>query len=100
MSIKIGDIEFAKSKEAQYVVTRYGSDTIGIRARVQSGKDLKQTEEQLYKLREGRTVEIEILNEDGNVIKGTYKINELNWKKERKDSGDYELVFNVGLQKQ
>jgi len=100
MFIRIGDVEFAKNDQAQYVVTTYAGGSIGMRARVQSGEDLKQSEEKLYKLREGRTQEIEILTAEGTTIKGQYKINELNWKKEKKDDGQYELVFNIGLQKQ
>jgi hypothetical protein len=100
MFIRIGDLEFTGSSIAQYTLTWYSADTIGIRARVQSGKELQQNEEKLYKLREGRTQEIEILTEDNSTIKGSYKINELNWKKERKADGEYELVFNIGLQKQ
>jgi hypothetical protein len=44
-------------------------------------EQLKRDEEKLYKLRDGRTVEIEILTEHGNTIKGLYEINELYWKK-------------------
>jgi hypothetical protein len=99
--IKIGDVEFAKGSDTtNYTVTKYSATSIGIRARVQSETDLKQNEEKLYRLREGRTQEIEILNDDGSSTRGIYKINELNWKKQRKDDGDYELVFNIGLQKQ
>jgi hypothetical protein len=102
MFVKIGDVEFTKSNEAWYTVTKYGGGSIGIRARVQPGNELKLDEAKLYKLREGRTEEIEILTEDGNTIKGLYKINELNWKKERtkEDTGDFQLVFNIGLQQQ
>jgi hypothetical protein len=102
MLVKIGDITFAGSNDALYTVTAYGGGSIGIRARVQQGKELKLDEDKLYKLREGRTEEIEILTEDGNTIKGSYKINELNWKKERKkeNTGEFELIFNIGLQKQ
>jgi len=99
MFIRIGDIEFTGSVEAQYSVTRYSAASIGIRARIQAGKWLKQDEESLYKLREGRTEEIEILADDDSAIKGLYKINELNWKKEPKNDEGYELVFNIGLQK-
>jgi hypothetical protein len=100
MFVKIGDVEFTKSDQAQYGITGYAGGSIGIRGRVQSEKDLKLTEEQLYRLREGQTKEIEILTDDGNTMRGIYKINELSWKKERKNDGNYELVFNVGLQKQ
>ncbi|HXQ91751.1 MAG TPA: hypothetical protein VN739_02000 [Nitrososphaerales archaeon] len=100
MFVKIGNVVFARSEEAQYTITSYAGGSIGIRGRVQSAKDLKQTEEDLYKLREGHIEEIEILTDDGTTLKGPYKINELNWKKERKNDGTYELLFNVGLQKQ
>ena len=100
MFVKIGDIEFADSSRAQYTITKYGGGSIGIRARVQSGDNLKKDEEILYKLREGRTYEIDILSDDGVATKGSYKINELNWKKEKKtDGAEYELIFNLGLQK-
>jgi hypothetical protein len=100
MFVKIGDVVFVKSDQAQYTITGYAGGSIGIRGRIQSAVDLKQTEEELYKLREGRIQEIEIQTDDGTTMKGPYKINELNWKKERKDDGNYELLFNVGLQKQ
>ncbi len=100
MFIRIGDVEFTDSIEAQYSVTRYSASSIGIRARVQSEKEVKQDEEKLYKLREGKAENIEILTGDGSTVKGSYKINELNWKKERKEDGSYELIFNIGLQKQ
>jgi hypothetical protein len=100
MFVKIGAVVFAKSEQAQYTITSYAGGSIGIRGRIQSEKDLKQTEEDLYKLREGHIEEIEILTDDGSTLKGPYKINELNWKKERKNDGTYELLFNVGLQKQ
>jgi len=102
MFVKIGDVEFTASDDAQYTVTKYGSGSIGIRARVKAGKDLKLDEDKLYSLREGRSQEIEISTDDGITVKGLYKINELNWKKERKkdEEGGFELVFNIGLQKQ
>ena len=100
MFVKIGNVEFTKSIQAQYTITGYAGGSIGIRGRVQSEKDLKKTEEELYRLREGHTEEIEIVTDDGNTMRGLYKINELNWKKERKGDGTYELLFNVGLQKQ
>ena len=100
ISIKIGDAEFTKSDRAEYVVTMYGGSSIGIRARVQSVKDTQEDEAKLYKLREGRTQEIVISSDDGTTIKGMYKINELNWKKQMKADGVYELAFNIGLQKQ
>ncbi len=61
MSIKIGDVEFTKSDRAEYVITTYGGGSIGIRARVQSEKDTQLDEAKLYKLREGHTQEIVIL---------------------------------------
>lgn len=100
MFIKIGSVILTKSTEAQYTIQGYMGGSIGIRGRVQSEKDVKLTEEGLYLLREGHIQEIEVLTDDGNSMTGLYKINELNWKKEKKDSGDYELVFNIGLQKQ
>jgi hypothetical protein len=100
MFIRIGEVEFTGSNEGHYSVTRYSVSSIGIRARVQMGKEFKQDEDKLYKLREGSTQDVEILTGEGSPIKGPYKINELNWKKERKDDGAYELVFNIGLQKE
>jgi len=66
---------------------------------VQSEEDIRSTEKELYMLREGRDEEIEILTDDGKTMTGSYRINELNWKKERRTDGSYELVFNIGLQK-
>ncbi|MGH2447490.1 MAG: hypothetical protein ACRDFS_02645 [Chloroflexota bacterium] len=100
MFIKIGSVVLTKSPGAQYTIQGYMGGSIGIRGRVQSEKDVKSTEEELYLLREGHTEEIEVLADDGKSMTGLYKINELNWKKERKDNGDYELVLNIGLQKQ
>lgn len=100
MFIKIGSVVLTKSPEAQYTIQGYKGGSIGIRGSIQSDKDLKSTEEGLYLLREGHVQEIEVLTDDGNSMTGLYKINELNWKKERKSNGDYELVFNIGLQKQ
>jgi hypothetical protein len=100
MFIKIGNVVLTRSTGAQYTIQGYAGGSIGIRGRVQSEEDLKLTEEELYLLREGRIQEIEVLTDDGRSMTGSYKINELNWKKERKDTGDYELVFNIGLQKQ
>jgi hypothetical protein len=103
MYVKIDNVEFSnKTDGGQYVVTSYGRGSIGIRARVQAGKDLENDEAKLYSLREGRTAQVEILTDGGSTIKGTYKINELNWKKEKKKDDDqsYELVFNIGLQEQ
>jgi len=100
MFVKIGDVQFANSDLAQYTITKYGGGSIGIRARVQSGEGLKKNEELLYHLREGRTYDVDILEDDGTSTKGSYKINELNWKKQKKSEGeDYELLFNLGLQK-
>ena len=73
--------------------------SIGIRGRVKSEEDVKSTDAELYLLREGQIQEIEVLTDDGNSMTGSYRINELNWKKEKKDDGNYELVFNIGLQK-
>ena len=100
MFIKIGSVEITRSAEAQYTVQSYAGGSIGIRGRVQSEADLKLAEEKLYLLREGRKEEVAIQSDDGRVITGPYKVNELNWKKERKNDGSYELVFNIGLQKQ
>jgi hypothetical protein len=100
MFIRIGSVEITRIVGAQYTVQSYAGGSIGIRGRVKSGADLKTTEEKLYLLREGRMEEVEVQTDDGKVFRGSYKINELNWKKERKDTGDYELVFNIGLQKQ
>jgi hypothetical protein len=100
MFIKIGDIVLTKSSGAQYTIQGYMGGSIGIRGRVQSEKDVKLTEDSLYLLREGHVQDIEVLTDDGKSMTGSYKINELNWKKDRKADGDYELVFNIGLQKQ
>ena len=100
MLFKIGDIEFTKSEGDQFTLTSYAGGSIGIRARVRSEKDMKLNEAMLYKLREGRILEIEIVTDEGNAIKGLYKINELNWKREVNKEGKYELVFNLGLQRQ
>lgn len=99
MFIKIGNVDFTRSTQAQYTVQSYSETSIGIRGHVQSEADLKLTEEQLYLLREGRTEEVEIQTDDGKVWKGLYRINELSWRKERKSDNSYELVFNIGLQK-
>lgn len=100
MFVKIGDEKFTKSEGDQFVLTSYAGGSLGIRARVRSEADVKLNEVLLYKLREGRTQEIEIETDQGETIKGVYKINELNWKKEVNRDGKYELVFNLGLQKQ
>jgi hypothetical protein len=100
MFVKIGDEKFTKSEGDQFVLTGYAGGSLGIRARVRSESDVKLNEVLLYKLREGRTQEIEIETDQGETIKGVYKINELNWKKEVNRDGKYELVFNLGLQKQ
>lgn len=99
MFIKIGAVEIAKSAQAQYTVQSFSEASIGIRGRVQSEADIKLTEQQLYLLREGRTEEVEIQTDDGKMWKGQYKINELTWRKERKNDGSYELSFNIGLEK-
>ena len=100
MLFKIGELEFTKSEGDQFTLTTYAGGSVGIRARVRSEKDMKLNEELLYRLREGRTQEIEIVTEEGISIKGLYKINELNWKREINTDGKYELVFNLGLQRQ
>jgi hypothetical protein len=99
MFIKIGDIEFKKNSNVDWVVTLYGSSSIGIRAHIQTPEAIKVGEEKLYKLREGRTEVIEILTEEGSTVKGQYKVNELNWKKEIKPNGESQLLFNIGLQR-
>jgi hypothetical protein len=100
MFIKIGSVVLTKSPQAQYTIQSYMGGSIGIRGKVQLGDDLKTTEQELYSLREGRVQDIEVLTDQGESMTGSYKINELNWKKERKGDGVYELVFNIGLQKQ
>ena len=99
MFIKIGNLQFVKSDYVDWVVTLYGSTSIGIRAYAQSPTAIKIEEDKLYKLREGRTQDIEILTENESTIKGRYRINELNWKKETKANGEVQLIFNIGLQK-
>ena len=55
----------------------------------------------MYKLREGSVKDVLVLTDEGSELTGYYKINELHWDKERKTEGNsYELVFNIGLQKQ
>jgi len=100
MFIKIGSVVLTKSAQAQYTIQTYMGGSIGIRGRVQSEIDVKSTDAELYHLREGSVQEIEVLADDGRSMTGSYKVNELNWKKERKADGGYELVFNIGLQKQ
>jgi hypothetical protein len=99
MFIKIGAVDFTRSIQAQYTVQAFSETSIGIRGHVQSEADLKTTEEQLYLLREGKTEEIEIQTDDGKVWRGQYRINELSWRKERKNDNSYELSFNIGLEK-
>jgi len=99
MFIKIGDIEFHKNGNVDWVVTLYSSSSIGIRAHIQTPEAIKVEEEKLYKLREGRTQEIEILTEEGSTVKGQYKVNELNLKKEIKPNGESQLLINIGLQR-
>jgi hypothetical protein len=98
--IKIGDVVIPKSKGADYTVQTYSGGSVGIRGLVQSETDLKLTEEQLYRLREGRVSNIEVQTDNGAVVSGSYRIRELNWKKERKSDNTYELRFNIGLQKE
>ena len=100
MFVKIGSVIITKSAKAQYTVQNYVGGAIGIRGRIQSEDDIKSTEKELYLLREGQVQEIEVLTDDGKSMTGSYKINELNWKKEMKTDGSYELVLNIGLQKQ
>ena len=100
MFIKIGTVEITKSFQGQYTVQSFSETTIGIRGRIQSETDLKLTEDRLYQLREGKTEAVEIQTDDGKVWRGPYKINELSWRKERKNDNSYELAFNIGLQKQ
>jgi len=100
MFVKIGAVEFTRSTQAQYTVTPFSETSIGIRGRIQSDADLKTTDKQLYLLREGRTEEVEIQTDDGRVWRGLYRINELNWRKERRSDNAYELSFNIGLEKQ
>ncbi len=97
--IRIGDVTITKSPQAQYTVQTYGGDSIGIRGLVQSETDVKLTDGELYRLREG-VREVEIQADDGTVLSGSYKINELNWTKQRKSDNTYELRFNIGLLRQ
>ena len=100
MFIKIGSVEILRSTQAQYTIQSFSELSIGIRGRVQSEADIKLTEEQLYHLREGRTEAVEIQTDDGKVWRGMHKINELSWRKEKKSDNSYELLFNIGLQRQ
>ena len=100
MFIKIGNVTLTKSPQAHYTIQDYMGGSIGIRGRVQSEDDIRSTEQELYQLREGRVQDIEVLTDQGKSMTGSYKVNELSWKKERKTNGAYELVFNIGLQKQ
>ena len=100
MSLKIGNaFTITKGPDVQFTAQTYMGGSIGIRGRIRSGENLRLAEEMMYNLREGSTNEIQIQTEVGQVMSGSYKINELNWKKERLESGDYDLVFNIGLQK-
>jgi hypothetical protein len=100
MFIRIGAVEITRSAQAQYRVQSFSESSIGIRGHVQSMSDIALTEGQLYSLREGRSEEVEIQTDDGKVWKGVFRINELSWRKERKSDDSYELLFNIGLQKQ
>jgi hypothetical protein len=100
MFIKIGTVEFTRSTQAQYSVKSFSETSISIRGRIQSEADLKSTEQQLYLLREGRTEEVEIQTDDGKISKAMYRIRELSWRKERRSDDTYELLFNIGLEKQ
>lgn len=86
MFIKIGSVVLTKSTEAQHTIQGYMGGSIGIQGRVQSEEDVKLTEKELYLLREGQIQEIEVLTDDGKSMTGSYKANELNWKKEKKDT--------------
>lgn len=100
MSLKIGNaFAITKGSGVQFTAQAYMGGSIGIRGRIRSGENIRLAEEMMYDLREGSTHEIHIQTDSGQVMSGTYKINELNWKKERQESGDYDLVFNIGLQK-
>jgi hypothetical protein len=100
MSVKIGDLlAITKDASVQFTVQQYAGGSIGIRGSVQQGELLESTEAALYHLRDGSTHEVEIQTDAGVTLSGSYKINELNWKKERKENGSYELLFNIGLQK-
>ena len=100
MSLKIGNtFVLSKGPDVQFTAQGYQGGSIGIRGRVRSGENVSLAETQLYHLRDGSIQDIEIQTDDGKFLTGSYKINELNWKKERQDNGNYELVFNIGLQK-
>jgi hypothetical protein len=99
--IRIGDTLITRSSMAKYTIQKYAGGSIGIRGRVQSEEDIKSTEAELYRIREGTIRDILVLTDDGSELKGSYKVNELHWGKElREDGVHYELVFNIGLQKQ
>ena len=101
MSIKIGSsFTITRGPQVECTVHSYAGGSIGIRGRIQAGEYLKETERGLYLLREGSLQEIEVMTEKGELLRGSYKINELNWRKQKKKNGDYELVFNIGLQKE
>lgn len=100
MFVKIGSVEFTRSSQAQYTIQSYSEASIAIRGHIQSEADLKTTEQQMYLLREGRIEEVEIQTDDGRVWRGLYKISELSWRKERKSDNSYELLFNIGLEKE
>jgi len=99
MSLRIGTIVIPRSPNERYKVDGYGSGQIAIRGYVSSEEIRKLTVDALYHLKEGSIVDIEISTDEGKVLTGTYRINELSWRNEPKDGG-YELMFNIGLQKQ
>lgn len=100
MFVKIGAVEITESSQAQYTVQSFSESSIGIRGHVQSDSDIALTEQQLYSLREGRSEQVEIQTDDGEDLKGLFRINELSWRKERKSDNSYELSFNIGLRKE
>ena len=101
MSIRIGKVVIPKSPNARYKVEGYTGGQLAIRGYVRSDdEERKLTVERLYQLREGSIVDIEIATDEGDMLTGTYRINELTWRNEQKKDGDYELMFNIGLHKQ
>ncbi len=99
MSIRIGKVVIPKSPQARYRVEGYIGGALAIRGYVRSEEDRNLTQERLYLLKEGSIEDIEIMTDDGGVRTGLHRINELTWRTEKKN-GDYELMFNIGLQKQ
>jgi hypothetical protein len=99
MSFRIGEVVIPKSPDERYKVEGYGVGGIAVRGYVSSDAVRKLTVEGLYHLKEGSVVDIEIETDDGKVLTGKYRINELTWRNEQKDDR-YELMFNIGLRKQ